>query len=241
VAFPTTHWSVLAVATLNGDSAGRAALAKICAEYRSPVINFLRSRGHSAEVSEDLAQEFFMHLLESAAWKRADRARGRFRTFLLGALMHVLDHRREHEQAKKRGGGLAVESLDALVESGLEPTAIPPEVGRVFDREWALSLVEGALAGLEQEFTNEPRDAENYLILKRFLPGTPQRLSYEAAAETLGVPLATAKTWVHRVRRRFRERLRTAVAVTVSAPHEIDEELIYLRQILSESAETFAD
>lgn len=230
---------MLAAATLNGDPAGRAALAKICAEYRAPVINFLRSRGHSAEAAEDLAQEFFVHLLESAAWKRADRARGRFRTFLLGALMHVLDHIRERTHAAKRGGGLGMESLDALLEAGFEPASIPAETGRLFDREWALSLVESTLLALEDEFAQDAAGKATFSVLKRFLPGAELGLSSEEAAQALGVPVATAKTWVHRLRQRFRERLRAAVALTVSAPHEIEGELTHLREILAGGSETF--
>jgi DNA-directed RNA polymerase specialized sigma24 family protein len=236
VAFPTTHWSLLAAATLNGDPAGRAALARICADYRAPVINFLRSRGYSPEGAEDLTQEFFFQLLSSAAWKRAERARGRFRAFLLGTLVHVLDHAREREQAAKRGGGLDVESLDALMASGIEPVPIPPDAGRIFDREWALNLVENALAAVKEDFAGE-RGAD-FAVLKRFLPGADLSLSYEEAADALGVPVATAKTWVHRLRLRFRQHLRAAVALTVSAPHEIDAELAYLREMLGSAAET---
>ena len=238
MAFPTTHWSVLAAATLNGDPAGRAALAEICAEYRAPVINFLRNRGYSPEAAEDLVQEFFVHLLESSAWKRADRARGRFRTFLLGALMHLLDHTRERAHAAKRGGGLPMESLDALLEEGFEPASVPAETGRLFDREWALSLVESALSALEDEFAHDAQGKATFSVLKRFLPGAELGLSSEEAAQALGVPVATAKTWVHRLRQRFRQQLRAAVALTVSAPHEIDAELRHLRQILA-GPETF--
>jgi RNA polymerase sigma-70 factor (ECF subfamily) len=236
VAFPTTQWSVLALATLNGDSAGREALAKICADYRGPIVNFLRSRGYSPDAAEELAQEFFFHLLQSSAWKRADCARGRFRTFLLGTLVHLLGHVRERESAAKRGGGVSAESLEALIEDGFEPADIPTDMGRVFDREWALGLVENALEAIEEEFQGERADA--YSVLKRFLPGDEPHLSYEEAAAALGVPSATVKTWVHRLRQRFRERLRAAVALTVRAPHEIDAELAHLRAMLSSPAET---
>jgi DNA-directed RNA polymerase specialized sigma24 family protein len=231
VAFPTTHWSLLAQATLNGDANGRAALARICSDYRGPVVAFLRTRGYAPEAAEDLAHDFFLQLIQSVAWKRADRARGRFRTFLLGALMHVLDHAREREHAAKRGAGAIAESLDLLAESGFEPAAIPAELGNVFDREWALKLVEDALAAVEHEFAATGPD--QYSILKRFLPGAASVMSYEEAAHALQVPVGTVKTWVHRLRTRFRELLRGAVASTVSAPHEIDDELAYLRQVLT--------
>lgn len=235
VAFPTTHWTLLAAATLNGDTRGRAALASMCDDYHRPIVAFLRGRGYSPEAADDFAQDFFLHLMKSAAWKRAERLRGRFRTFLLGSLMHLLAHAHEREHALKRGGGATAESLDAMAIEGFEPAGIPDDVGRAFDREWALKLVENALAALEAEFTSDAAATARFTILKRFLPGPDPPLTTEEAAQTLGVPVATAKTWVHRLRLRFRQLLRAAVAPTVSGPHEIDDELAHLRRVLARS------
>jgi hypothetical protein len=131
-----------------------------------------------------------------------------------------------------------MESLDVLLEEGFEPPAIAPEAGHLFDREWGLNLVESTLVALEEEFGQDAQSKATFSVLKRFLPGAELRLSSADAAGALGVPVATAKTWVHRLRQRFRERLRAAVALTVSAPHEIDAELIHLREILAGGHET---
>lgn len=119
-----TNWVQIALATLSGDTVSRAALAKLCTDYREPLISFLISRGHDRHASEDMVQEFFLRLLESHAWRRADQARGRFRTFLLGALMHVIDHVREKADTAKRGGGIEHDGLDVLAEESFEQGAI---------------------------------------------------------------------------------------------------------------------
>lgn len=232
MSFPTTNWSQIAQATLNGDSISRVALAKLCADYRDPLVRFLSSRGHDKHGSEDLVQEFFFQLLESRAWKRADQARGRFRTFLLGALMHVIAHADEKAAAVKRGGGIEHDSLDALAAEGFEVTEITTEIGRSFDRDWAFGLIKNALAALAHEFEVEGR-ADEFAALRCFLPGAELPPSYEDLSAKLGQPVAALKTKVHRLRQRFRELLRTAVARTVSAPHEVDEEMAYLRNLLA--------
>lgn len=217
---------------MNGDTSSREALARLCSDYREPLVVFLQSRGHDADASEDLVQEFFLRLLESRAWKRADRERGKFRTFLLGALMHVIDHAREKSGATKRGGGIEHDSLDKLAEEGFELGEIPAEIERKFDSEWAFGLIKNALHALAAEFSAEGR-ADEFAALRGFLPGAETPPSYEELSAKLGQPVAALKTKVHRMRQRFRELLRTAVARTVSAPHEVDEELAYLRTLLS--------
>ncbi len=232
VPFPTTHWSLLAEASLSGDSGARAGLARLCALYRPPVVAFLAQRGHPANVAEDLTQEFFLKLLQSRAWKRADRAQGRFRTFLLGTLMHVVGRVRARGDAECRGGGAFTGSLDELAENGFEPPAALEEGDRVFDREWALHLMDAALAGVARSFVEAGRERE-WEIISQFLPGTGEPPTYEDAAARAGLSLPALKTAVHRLRQRFRQELRAAVARTVSAPHEIDDEIAYLHRVLS--------
>jgi len=123
--FPATQWTMLALATLNGDGAGRQALAAFHRQYRGPVVEFLRRRGLAPPDAEDTAHGFFVHLMEKAALRRADSTRGRFRSFLLGALVRHLAHEREAKAAAKRGGGTAVVSLEAVSAIGDEP-AVPP-------------------------------------------------------------------------------------------------------------------
>ena len=227
--FPTTKWNQLAIATLDGDTAGRASLEQLCHSYYPPIRGFLRSRGYSEESATESTQEFFHELLASRAWKRADATRGRFRTFLLGALMHVLARDQARSAATKRGSGVAPMSLDELGENAASESA---HDSAIFDREWALQLMETTMTAVSQEFSSAGRGGE-WSVLVRFLPGAGEPPSYEQAAAQLGVSLPALKTSVHRVRQKFREALRAATARTVSAAHDIDDELAYLHRVLS--------
>jgi len=231
MAFPTTRWTLLAAATLNGDAAGRAALAALCGRYRRPVVVYLMSRGLDESAAEDAAQDFFLKLLESRAWRRADQARGRFRNFLLSVLNHQMQHRARDGGRLKRGGGQTPESLDELQEEGFEPEGTGTSEALVFDREWALTLVMDAVAVIEAEHVERGKSAE-FELLRGYLPGRGETLPYEAAAARTGLSQPALKAAVHRLRLRFREVLRTAVARTVSAPHEVDEELRHLAFLL---------
>ncbi len=233
IMFPQTNWTQVAQATLSGDTASRRALEQMCRDYRLPLVQFLRSRGYDELACEDLVQDFFLQLLVSKAWKRADQARGRFRSFLLGALMHVIAHSREKAEATKRGGQIEHVHLDLLEDQGLQLGAVPAEAERSFDSEWAYSLVKNTLHALGGEFIREGREDE-FLALRGFLPGMEAPPSYESLSIQLGQPVTALRTNVHRMRLRFRELLRSAVARTVSAPHEVDEELAYLRMLLTE-------
>lgn len=231
MAFPTTRWTLLADATLHGDDAGREALARMCEGYRRPVEAFLASRGYSEPDAEDLAQEFFLRWLKSRAWKRADRLRGKFRSFMLGALSHLLAHEAAKKAAQKRGGGEVTMSLDQdLFEGGLS-AAGGAAGGESFDREWAVTLVNHALAALHAEFVARGKTRE-FEVLRKFLPGSVNPPAMEDAATILGTNANALKTALHRLRERFRELLRAEVARTVSAPHEVEEELQYLRSLL---------
>lgn len=226
--FATTNWTAIAAATLSGDAAGRQALESLCRNYHPAVLGFLRSRGLTPEDAEDAVQEFFQQFLASRAWRRVDRTRGRFRTFLLGALMHVLDHLREHQQAQKRGGGAILLSLDELASDGVEPAMVEPDAELQFDREWAQALLANALAAIEAGYS-DPRE---FAILRRFLPGAGEPPSYAEAATDLGLSEAGITSRIHRLRTQLREKLRAAVACTVSGPPEVEAELGHLRAVL---------
>jgi RNA polymerase sigma-70 factor (ECF subfamily) len=231
MAFPTTRWTLLAEATLHGDADGRAALARMCECYRRPVELFLITRGHGAHEAEDLAQEFFLRWLKSRAWKRADRLRGKFRTYMLGALNHLLAHEAEKKNARKRNNGDTPLSLDDDIFDAELPAEAAEEGGGSFDREWAVALVNQALAALRAEFAGRGKERE-FEVLRRFLPGSSTPPTLEVAAADLGTNMNAVKSALHRLRERFRELLRTEVARTVSAPHEVEEELQYLRSLL---------
>ncbi len=231
MAFPTTRWTLLAEATLNGDASGRASLARFCEQYRRPVVAYLRARGLGPEEVEDVAQDFFLKLLEARVWKRADPARGRFRTFMLAVLNHLLLHRARHESRQKRGGNVETDSLDWLSAEGWEVAMQAPIDSAAFDREWALTLVSEAIASVAAAF-QKPRGQVEFTMLRRFLPGPAAPPSYAEAATELGMSETALRTAVSRLRTKFREVLREAVSRTVTAPHEVDDELRYLAALL---------
>ena len=223
---------MLADASLSGDPDARAALARLCQTYRPPVIAFLVQRGYGANVVEDLAQEFFFQLLASRAWKRADRQQGRFRSFLLGTLMHVVGRLKARNDAEFRGGGAVLASLDEMAAGGFEFPAATGEGGRAFDREWAMQLLDTAFAKIAASFLKNEHDGE-WQVISRFLPGAGVPPTYEDGAAEAGLTVNALKSAVRRVRLRFREELRGSVARTVSAAHEIDDELAYLHRVLA--------
>jgi DNA-directed RNA polymerase specialized sigma24 family protein len=234
--FPDTQWSLLAQATLHNESGGAGALSEFCSRYRPPIVEFIRRRGYSQADAEDLAHDFFIHVMEKSALRRAQEARGRFRSFLLGALVRFLGDAYDRRTAQKRGGTATVLSLDANDDddSGIQP-AVPPPDAELFDRQWALGLLALAIEGLEAGFMERGRHGE-FAVLRAFIPGGVQPPSYEAAAEKLGMTLPAFKTEVHRLRARFRERLRREIAATVSSPEQVDEELAYLGRVLQAPA-----
>lgn len=232
MSFPETQWSELAAATLEGNPAGRKALESMCAAYRPCLVDHLRFRGIPHQEVEDIVQETFEVMLSTRAWNRADPRTGKFRSFLLGILQHILSRRLERSHAAKRGGGDAPLSLDHLLDGGFEPPAEHAGGDLQYDRQWALRMIELAMKALRSEWDSHGR-GEDFKILSHFLPGAAEELSYEAAAAALGGSGPMVKSAVHRLRSDFRQSLRRTVAQTVSAPHEIDEELRHLREILS--------
>ena len=233
MSFPTTHWTMLAEATLNGDTRGRQALEQMCREYHRPVFKVLRVRGFSEVEAEDLTQQFFLLLFETQAWKRADRQRGKFRSYLLGILTHMLQHEWAAQYRQKRGGGQVIESLEAVQSDGTEVTAPEEaETALTFDREWALRLIQAAFSHVESEYAEAGR-AEEFAVLRRFLPGVEAPLRYDEAARLLGRTEGVVKSQIHRLRDGYRRTLRAMVAHTVSAAHEVDEELAYLHTVLT--------
>lgn len=231
--FPTTHWSSLAQASLSGQPTAAEALERFCQRYRQPICGFIRSRLRDDHQAEDLTHEFILHLLEKSTLQRADRHRGKFRSFLLGALTRFLGDQTDRRQARKRGGHIQHFSLDAVAEAHPDAT---PAVGADdvvrFDREWALRILEFALDRIRREQAESAAGLAAFEVLKDFLPGGAAPLSYDEAAARLGLSLPALKSEIHRLRRRLRSLVRDEVAQTVSAPHEIEEEMLHLQQVL---------
>ncbi len=235
--FPTTQWTQLAQASVNGDTAGRQALDDMCRRYWAPLYQFVRSRGYSEEAAQDLTQEFLLHLLEDSRFRKADRLRGRFRSFLCGALIRFLAGEYERRQALKRGGAAVHVSLE---NQGAALAGVSEADEAFFDREWAMGILENALRAAQDEF--EARGAgTQFAVLRRFLPGSLEMPAYEEAAGQLGLSLAAFKSELHRLRQRFKALVRQEVTATVSAPHEIEEEMNYLQRVLMDKGSNFQE
>ncbi len=236
--FPTTRWDELAQASLHGDSSARRALDEFCRRYWEPVYAFIRWKGHAEEEAADLTQDFFLNFVETRSWRRADRDRGKFRTFLLGALTHRLAKARAHQMRLKRGGETPPISLEEASDGAGDGMALPsvlPAEAAHFDREWAIRVLGVALEATREEYAAKGK-GRFYETLRVFLTATRTPPSYETAAGELGVGLAAVKTEIHRLRQALRAALRAEIARTVSAPHEIDDEFRHLRTVLANYA-----
>jgi DNA-directed RNA polymerase specialized sigma24 family protein len=229
--FPTTHWSVLADASLSGDAHESRALDDFVRRYRTPIINFIRARGWPPDEAEDLAQEFFLHVIRKGTLSRADATRGRFRSYIRGTLARFLASARVHANAEKRGGGAPLFSLDhdALPEQAV---AIPPEEAARFDHDWAVHLLELSVARVEEKYSEDGR-LDDFKLLRRYLPGGSDTPTYADGAAQLGLSMGAFKTEVHRVRRTLRENLLQEVSLTIDSPHEIDLEMQHLQRALA--------
>jgi RNA polymerase sigma factor (sigma-70 family) len=228
--FATTRWSLVLAAGADVSSVeAHEALATLCETYWYPLYAFLRGRGSSVEDAQDLTQAFFARVLEKHAIRQADPARGRFRSFLLASLKNFAANERDRDIAKKRGGGVPVVSLEFESAEGrfqLEPASSEtPE--KIFDRRWALTLLDRVLSRLKAEMVSHGREAQ-FDRLKAYLTGDQPQLSYAETAADVGMSEGAVKVAVHRLRRHFRDLLRDEIAQTVSSPGEIDDELRHL-------------
>jgi DNA-directed RNA polymerase specialized sigma24 family protein len=202
------------------------ALAELCAAYWFPLYAFIRRKGNDPDRTLDLTQGYFASLLERKTIAAADRERGRFRSFLLADCSHFLAHEHERNQAIRRGGGLPRISIDSRDAEGrylLEPTHDEtPE--RIFERDWALALLEGVLTSLRTEYEDSGRGA-TFEILKVVLEVGSRRIPQAELARRLGTTEAAAQVAAHRLRRRYREALRSAIAATVLEEAQVEDEL----------------
>jgi DNA-directed RNA polymerase specialized sigma24 family protein len=231
--FPATHWSVVLAAVRNDDTRSHQALTQLCQVYWFPLYAFVRRHGHSPEDAQDFTQGFFAHLLERQALAEVDRAKGKFRSFLLASLRNFLTNERERGQAQKRGGGHAPIRLDAATAETryrLEP-ADHASPDKVFERNWALALLEQVLGRLRAEQAAAGKGAQ-FERLQPTLMADPDAPAYAGLAAGLGLSEDAARMSVYRLRRRYRELLREEIAQTVSSPAETEEELRHLFAVL---------
>ena len=232
--FATTRWSLVLAAGQQTNARSAEALASLCEMYWYPVYALIRRQGYRAEDGADLTQAFFTRVLEKNYFHDADPARGRFRAFLCASIRHFLSNERDRARTLKRGGNQPPISLDVETAEGryqLEPRDdLTPE--KLFDRHWALLLLDRVLARLGEEHASAGK-AELFDHLKGFLTGDSLTVPYADVARALGMTEGAVKVAVHRLRRQFRDTLVQEIAETVSDPADIDAEIEYLLKAVS--------
>jgi RNA polymerase sigma factor (sigma-70 family) len=227
--FETTQWSLVSAAA--NEEEKRSALAGLYRSYCTPVYFFIRRRGYQREDAQDLTQDFFLHLVEKNAFSRADPSRGKFRTFLLGALEFFLQHVAERAHSQKRGGQanlVFVDAATAETQYQLADSALTAE--QIFDARWAGTLIEGALTRLQTEMEEAGKRELFDQIWGFVMDG--EESSYSEIAHRTGLTMSATKTAIYRLRSRYRALLRDEIARTVTSSADFDEEIRALRSSL---------
>jgi RNA polymerase sigma factor (sigma-70 family) len=232
--FVTTHWTQVLAAQGKSPEA-KQALSDLCSAYYGPVVTFIRYSGHAGDAARDLAHEFFAGLLAHAGFEGADPQRGRFRSYLLGAVKHFLSNHRARVLRDKRGAGAVHEPIAPATDTspGLEvpdPAALPDDA--VFDRDWALQILECALETLAEECEAAGTIAI-FHALKPWLTGDRVAATQAEVARELGLSVGAVRVAIYRLRKRFRVLVRAELAQTVSQVSEVEEELRHLIAALS--------
>ena len=239
--FQTTRWTQV-IAARGSSPQARQALAELCEAYYAPVAAFVQYYRSGRDDSRDLTHDFFARLLEGNSLGHVERTRGRFRSYLLGAVKHFLADQNDRVLAAKRGGGRTPQSLDgwndkpgaggreiAPVEAA-DPHGFPADA--FFDHHWALTVVEQAMSALQGE-SQRDGEAQRFEVLKRWLITPEDHAAATAAARSLQMTDGAFKVAVHRLRKRFRQIVRDKIAATVDGPEALQEELAYLIQALT--------
>jgi RNA polymerase sigma factor (sigma-70 family) len=230
----TTHWSVVLTAGRDDATGAGEALSKLCQTYWYPLYAYVRRRGYSPEDAQDMTQEFFARLLERSWIGRADRQKGRFRSFLLSAMNHFLADEWDKARAQKRGGGFTFVPLQfdqAETRYGHEP-ADHATAEQNYERRWALTLLEEVLQRLRAEYVSNGH-AALFEALHPCLVGERTAQPYAELGATLRLSEGAVKSAVHRLRQRYRQLLHDQIAQTVERSGDVEEELRHLFSVLS--------
>lgn len=224
--FAETRWSQVRLAAEGAGEPALKAQEELCAAYWPPIYSFLRRKGHSPHDAEDLTQQFFMRILGSHVFSRADRSKGRFRSFLLGSLKHFLaDEWRRASTQKRRGEFLATKvDFSGAEECYLQepdPNLTPEQV---YDRHWAATLLDLAYQKLREDFA-AAHQLDRFEILKSYLSENPPRGEYKERAKQLGMTGTAMRVAVSRLRERYRQLVREIVADTLTDSKDVDQEL----------------
>ena len=230
--FPTTRWTLVVAAGDPHRKEARSALVSLCENYWYPLYAYLRRRGYSADQAEDLTQEFFMRVLEGRYLDRADPEKGRFRSFLLTSLKFFVADEGDRQRARKRGGGRVVPfELSSGEERYQREPGHDETAERVFERRWALSLLERVMDRLRDEFVHHGR-SEHFERLKVFLLAQSEA-PYAALAREMHTSEGALKVAIHRLRKRYRDLFRQEIADTVADTAQVESELRYLAAVLT--------
>ena len=230
--FPTTRWTLVVAAADPQRKEARSALASLCESYWYPLYAYVRRRGYRPDQAQDLTQEFFIRVLEGRYLDRADQEKGRFRAFILKSLKFFVADEGDRERAQKRGGGavLPLEFPTGEERYQREPTHDEtPE--RIFERRWALSVLDRVVERVRNEFVQHGRP-EHFERLKVFLLGQSDA-PYAALAREMNTSEGALKVAIHRLRKRYRELFRQEIADTVADPAEVESEIRYLAAVLT--------
>ena len=228
MSFTTTHWSVVLEAQTESPTA-QEALEKLCQIYWPPIYSFVQTKGVDPEEAKDLTQEFFADLLEHRSLAAVRKEKGRFRSYLLGALKYFLADEHRRAMAIKRGKGqrlIPLEELSAGERTGVEPAdSITAE--QIYERRWASTLLERVLGLLKNEYVAAD-NAALFDCLKRLLPDEPGSPSQADIAGQLGMTANAVRQAFHRFRQRYQLLLREEIAHTVATPGDVEDELRHL-------------
>ena len=232
--FATTHWTVVLAAGKRSTPQSDAALEQLCKTYWFPLYAYARRRGYSKEDAEDLTQGFFRQLLERRWLADVDRNKGRLRAFLITAFKRFMANEWRRASAQKRGGGKIHLSLDTIfAESRYAADATPQLTAEaMYDRQWALTLLDLTIRKLETEFAQVGKSGE-FAVLKNCLVAAHGAIEYDAVAAGLGIGAGAARVAVHRLRKQFRELYRREVLQTLPPGAELEDELRHLAKSLA--------
>jgi len=230
--FPITRWTLVFAAGDPHRREARSALISLCENYWYPLYAYLRRRGYPADQAQDLTQEFFIRVLEGRYLDRADPAKGRFRSFILTSLKFFVADEQDRDRAQKRGGGAVVSLEFSSGEDRYQREPAHDETPeRIFERRWALSVLDRVVEKLREEFVRHGRP-EHFERLKVFLLGRSDA-PYAALAREMNTSEGALKVAIHRLRNRYRELFRQEIADTVADAAEVESELRFLAAVLS--------
>jgi RNA polymerase sigma-70 factor (ECF subfamily) len=230
--FPTTRWTLVLAAGDPQRKEARSALVSLCENYWYPLYAYLRRRGFPPDRAQDLTQEFFLRVLEGRYLHRAEPEKGRFRSFLLTSMKFFVADEQDRDRAAKRGGGAVVSLELASGEDRYRREPVYSETPeRMFERRWALSMLDRVVERLREEFVRYGR-VEHFEQLKRFLAGQSDA-PYAALALEMNTSEGALRVAVHRLRKRYRELFRQEIADTVADPAAVESELRFLVEVLS--------